>query len=48
MIFHMCASSTGDGTRKIKLVKEFVDSGYSKDWFAAEREKVAAVKKQSA
>lgn len=38
---HMMASSSGDGSRKIGMVKEFVDSDASKSFFPAERKRIA-------
>jgi len=38
--FHIRTSSTGE--RKICKIKEFVDSGYTKEWLHAETEKIAA------
>jgi hypothetical protein len=42
----MCTSSTGE--RKICKVKEFVDSGYSNEWFQAEMKRFAAQGKSEA
>jgi len=41
IILRLMASSTGDGTRKIGGVKEFVDSQASKDFFPAESRRMA-------
>ena len=37
IVLKMMASSTGDGSRKIGSVKEFVDSRASSSFFRAER-----------
>lgn len=39
--FDFCESTTGGGERKICRMREFVDSAYSKEWFAQERIKLA-------
>lgn len=41
IILHMMSSSSGDGSRKIGSVKEFVDSDASKSFFPAEKKRIA-------
>ena len=41
---HTMDSSTGDGSRKIRSVKEFVDSSSSSHFFPAERARIAEAK----
>jgi hypothetical protein len=39
IVLQMMASSTGDGSRKIRSVKEFVDSKASHEFFPAENQR---------